>query len=129
MQSQVGFETPFVEEPWKIPRGQTSLESSQYMRMATLICFRLLEQAVRLALSLAALSAESSNAARMPMMAITTSISIKVKAFTNLMVSFTGSRWLFTSTLATNRVTRCKSAGRFSLFIYNVDQELTSVIY
>ena len=59
--------------------GEVSFASSEYMRIPVLIWRRLFKQVIRLALSLAALKTGSSNAARIAMMAMTTSNSIKVK--------------------------------------------------
>lgn len=56
--------------------------------MAALICFKLLMQAVRFAMPLAAVNAGNNNAARIPMMAMTTSNSTSVKALSDFIVSF-----------------------------------------
>ena len=61
-------------------RGARSVESSEYIRKPKLIWRRLFAQAVRYALVLAALMVGTNNAARIPMMAITTSSSMSVKA-------------------------------------------------
>ena len=61
--------------------GVASFESSQYIRTPTLICLRLFMQTVRCALALALDKTGSNNAARMAMTAMTTSNSVKVKAF------------------------------------------------
>ena len=59
--------------------GKTPLLSSRYMVWARPHCLRLLEQAARLASSLALARAGSSMAARIAMTAMTTSNSIRVK--------------------------------------------------
>ncbi len=58
--------------------GKVSLLSSAYRRTPRLICFKLFKQAVRFAVAFALLNADSSNAARIAMMAMTTNNSIKV---------------------------------------------------
>src|ERR1017187_5610050 len=63
-----------------VAAGNLSLLSKAYPNMAISACFSLFKHTVRLALSLAFDRAGNSMAARMAMMAITTSNSIKVKA-------------------------------------------------
>ena len=58
--------------------GALSFESSEYIRTPRLICRRLFVQVIRLALSLALLTAANNKDARMEMMAMTTSNSISV---------------------------------------------------
>ena len=58
--------------------GEASFESSEYIRAPWLICRKLFRQIDRLALLLVALRTGSNMAARMAMMAMTTSNSIKV---------------------------------------------------
>jgi len=60
--------------------GEKSLKSSVYIRNPRLICRRLFEQVVRLALALALLMAGNSKAAKIATTAMTTSSSINVKA-------------------------------------------------
>ena len=60
------------------PPGAASLESPAYRFTARPICLKLLRQAVRLALPLAALKAGSKSAARIAIVAMTTNNSIKV---------------------------------------------------
>lgn len=60
--------------------GAESCESPAYIKTSRPICRKLFMQAVRCALALTALMAGNNNAARIPMMAMTTSNSIKVKA-------------------------------------------------
>src|ERR1039458_257199 len=62
-----------------VTHGKKSLLSPEYMITASPICFSLLKQLIASALSFALLSAGSSMAARMAMMAMTTSNSIRVK--------------------------------------------------
>src|SRR5437016_253184 len=68
---------PLVEETFQ---GYLSPLSPLQMRNASPTCFKLLTHAMRLALALAWASAGKSMPARIAMMAITTSNSIKVKA-------------------------------------------------
>src|ERR1043165_1245677 len=63
--------------------GRLSPLSPAYMTSARLICLLLLRQVTALALALALASAGSNNAARMAIIAITTSNSIKVKPALN----------------------------------------------
>src|SRR5258706_104735 len=74
-------------EFWAVPpvkrlgtHGNKSPLSSEYMITARPICFSLLTQLIASALSFALLNAGSSMAARMAMMAMTTSNSIRVNA-------------------------------------------------
>ncbi len=57
-----------------------SSESSTYIRKPKLICPKLFKQVVRFAVAFARLKTGKSNAARMPMIAMTTSISTNVNA-------------------------------------------------
>src|SRR5208283_4143353 len=71
--------------------GYLSPLSPSQRRKAMPTCLRLLTQLMRCALRLAAASAGSRSAARMAMMAITTSSSISVKALFCLRILFIGS--------------------------------------
>src|SRR5437868_14924 len=73
-----------AETPTDPGESEASLESSEYIRTPRLICFRWFKQAVRLALSLALLSAGNNRAARMVMTAMTTSNSRSVNPFAAL---------------------------------------------
>src|SRR6266404_1252483 len=66
---------------WSMPADRTTLSSlsPEYMNQPSCNCFKLLRQAIPCPLALALLSAGSSSAARMAMIAITTSNSISVK--------------------------------------------------
>jgi hypothetical protein len=56
--------------------------------MPRLICLKLFKQIVRFAVALAAPNTGNNNAAKIPMMAITTSSSIKVNALSDFIVGF-----------------------------------------
>src|SRR5438132_4946931 len=70
----------FTQGEFQFGSGRNSFESLTYMCIARAICFTLFWHCERTALSLALAKAGSSIAAKMAMMAITTSSSIRVNA-------------------------------------------------